>query len=115
MDLDRSGQLATAFCRFHCETQWNKSMWVPDSGCRGLDRESCSCTVAVFMERNMVLVLYEVMEAAEMNGLGIIDLSKYLVHTVRSQVIASTQRKHGDPCSTTPTNECLSPSHGAIL
>jgi hypothetical protein len=58
----------------------------------------------------MVLVLYEVMEAAEMNGLGIIDLSKYLVHTVRSQVVASTQRKYGDPCSTTPTNECLSPT-----
>jgi hypothetical protein len=31
-----------------------------------------------------------VTEAAEMNGLGIIDLLKYLVHTVRLQVIAST-------------------------
>jgi hypothetical protein len=80
---------------------------VSDSECRRSDRESCSCTVAVFMERSTVEVLYEDIEAAEMNRYGIIDLSKYMVHTVRSQVIASTQRKYGDPYSTTPAKSSV--------
>ena len=82
-------------------------MGVSDSERRGSDRESCSCTLAVVMERRIVEALYEDIEAAEMNRFDIIDLSKYVVHTVGSQVIAGTQRKYEDPCSTTPAKSSV--------